>query len=945
MSASCPACGQDNLTVTGLSHHLSKSRNPDCRALYNHSRSQIHANTSEPQLDDELEWPDNDGGYDMEEFEWAREGSGHGSDADEGADDGWDDEANNEPEWEPPVDQQHDHGDMDAMDDLAADEATGQEQRHGHQEIQERAQGQHGCVIAPYPDSRAGQPISNNHTANVAYGAHLSNADQENTYHPFASKMDWEVARWAKLRGLSSTALSDLLAIEGVSECLSLSFKNANELNAIVDRELPTGRPKFKREQIIVAGEAFDVYYRDVIECVKSLYSDPDFARYLAFVPERHYADEDETVRLFHDMHTGKWWWDTQPSRGAHILLAYLPCTRLDHISNKASRRRTLANLYHACMSRVLAPLKSVGLDGITMASGDGTLRRCHLLFASFVGDYPEQLLATGIKFGECPKCDIEADETGSNTAPYHLRRLREVLDALATLDEGSMSFVRACSAAGIKPIIHPFWEDLPFANVFRAITPDVLHQLYQGLVKHLLGWLKAACGAAEIDARCRRLPPNHHIRLFTKGITGLSRISGTEHSQICRFLLGIVIGIRLPNNLNANRLLRAVHGLLDFLYLAQYPCHSSETLQLLNDALGIFHENKDIFVDLGIRDNFNLPKLHATRHYSYMIMMLGTTDNYNTEYTERLHIDYAKDAYHATNHKDEFAQMTRWLERKEKILRHDKYVNWRLAGDVESEPHHSRPPDMTFRRLQTMPKHPTAKAVTIDRLVDDYGATFFREALARYITQLRHAEDPNPLHERALEILARDIHFPFRTLPVFHKIKWVSVDSRGHGDATVTLDSVHVRPQRRSGSGLLPRRSDTVLVNLGVNTEVVSAGIEALRVGQVRVVFSLPSKSLPLLFPPTVQVPSHLAYIEWFSPFALAPDRHHGLYKVSRSFLGGAKVASIVPLSKIVRSAHLLPNFGAVVPREWSSDTVLDDCDTFWLNSYLDRFTYCIFK
>jgi hypothetical protein len=97
-----------------------------------------------------------------------------------------------------------------------------------------------------------------------------------------------------------------------VSERLSLSFKNANELNAIVDHELPTGRPKFKQEQIIVAGEAFDVYYCDVIECVKSLYSDPNFTRYLAFVPEHHYADEDETVCLFHDMHTGTWWWDTQ---------------------------------------------------------------------------------------------------------------------------------------------------------------------------------------------------------------------------------------------------------------------------------------------------------------------------------------------------------------------------------------------------------------------------------------------------------------------------------------------------------------------------------------------------------------------------------------------------------------------------------------------------------
>ncbi|KAG1723343.1 hypothetical protein EDB19DRAFT_1602402, partial [Suillus lakei] len=92
-------------------------------------------------------------------------------------------------------------------------------------------------------------------------------------------------------------------------------------------------------------------------------------------------------------------------------------------------------------------------------------------------------------------------------------------------------------------------------------------------------------------------------------------------------------------------------------------------------NALNLFHENKDIFVDLSIRSNFNLPKLHAARHYPAMIMMFGTTDNYNTEYTERLHINFAKDAYRATNHKDEFVQMTCWLERKEKILHHDKYV------------------------------------------------------------------------------------------------------------------------------------------------------------------------------------------------------------------------------------------------------------------------------
>lgn len=42
-------------------------------------------------------------------------------------------------------------------------------------------------------------------------------------------------------------------------------------------------------------------------------------------------------------------------------------------------------------------------------------------------------------------------------------------------------------------------------------------------------------------------------------------------------------------------------------------------------------------------------------------------------------------------------------------------------------------------------------------------------------------------------------------------------------------LDSVHVRPQWRSASGLLPRRLDTVLVNLNANTEAISAGIEGM--------------------------------------------------------------------------------------------------------------------
>ncbi|KAG2339975.1 hypothetical protein BDR05DRAFT_950761 [Suillus weaverae] len=412
------------------------------------------------------------------------------------------------------------------------------------------------------------------------------------------------------------------------------------------------------------------------------------------------------------------------------------------------------------------------------------------------------------------PACP-NGDESDDSELP-HVPDMPEEREAqsLATLDDGGVAFVRACAEAGIKPIIHPFWEPLPLVNIFESIMPDILHQLYQGLVKHLLAWLSDACSGDEIDARCRCLPPNHHIRHFVKGITTLSRLSGTEHRQICQFLLGIIIDIRLPNNMSSARLLRAVRGLLDFLYITQYPCHSSETLVFLNEALELFHKNKDIFVDLGIRNSFNLPKLHFALHYTHMIRTYGTTDNYNTESTERLHIDLAKDAYRSTNHKNEFIQMAIWLERREKILCHEKYIQWKLGGTESYPGHQTRPPDMLFCHTQVMTKHPTVKVIIIDKIKSDYGALYFRKSLARYIAKAALPVNATVTPVQ-LEHHATNVHIPFQKVPVFHKVKWVLVDIRGHGDPPATVNSVHARPGWHSGkfasNDVPPPRFDTV--------------------------------------------------------------------------------------------------------------------------------------
>jgi hypothetical protein len=208
---------------------------------------------------------------------------------------------------------------------------------------------------------------------------------------------------------------------------------------------------------------------------------------------------------------------------------------------------------------------------------------------------------------------------------------------------------------------------------------------------------------------------------------------------------MGIIIDVRLPDNLASNGLLAEVRGLLDFVHLAQYPMHTTETLAHLSNALQRFHNNKSIFVALGVCDYFNLPKLHSCRHYIMYIKAFGTTDNYNTEYTERLHIDLAKDAYRSTNFKDEFPQMTLWLEHKEKIYRHEKHIQWRLDGCPSPPVMDQLPPGIVYERQLKMTKHPTHRAVRLSRLITDYGAQFFRHALARFIVKFN-----NPSSQRA---------------------------------------------------------------------------------------------------------------------------------------------------------------------------------------------------
>ena len=241
----------------------------------------------------------------------------------------------------------------------------------------------------------------------------------------------------------------------------------------------------------------------------------------------------------------------------------------------------------------------------------------------------------------------------------------------------------------------------------------------------------------------------------------------------MCRIILGLIVDIPLSGGLAPSRVVRATRALLDFIFLAQLPSHTSHTLCRLEDALSNFHSNKDVFVDLGIRDQFNIPKLHSLLHYGDSICLFGTTDNYNTEQTERFHVDCVKKAYGATNRKDEYPQMATWIRRREKVQAHTGYIKWRH----NLTPQTSTPVEyLDAPRFLKMTRHPTVRAVSYEELSEKYGAVNFQDCLADFIAQLNHpGASTAALRSRAANTL-----LPFRRVPVFHRIKFVSSSSSG---------------------------------------------------------------------------------------------------------------------------------------------------------------------
>jgi len=103
-----------------------------------------------------------------------------------------------------------------------------------------------------------------------------------------------------------------------------------------------------------------------------------------------------------------------------------------------------------------------------------------------------------------------------------------------------------------------------------------------------------------------------------------------------------------------------------------------------------------------------------------------------------------------------------------------------------------------------------------------------------------------------------------------------------------------------------------------------------------VRVIFNLP--------PEYGTFPEPLAYVKWFKLLRM-PDPEHGMYKTSRSSRQHHRNASIIPVSQIARSCHLIPIFGREVDPRWTTNNVLEESKEFYVNHYLRHLDFVLMR
>ncbi|KAG1861524.1 hypothetical protein DFJ58DRAFT_839668 [Suillus subalutaceus] len=317
-------------------------------------------------------------------------------------------------------------------------------------------------------------------------------------WYPFASQKDWEVAHW-----LMRTSLS----MSEIDEYLNLNLR-------------PLG-----------------LFYRDPIDCLQSLLSNPQLADCIDFDCRRVYESANRLSHAYKSFMMGNhsWYLQCQIPQGASLLGVILSSDKTK-VTNIAVPKFVHSNaracgvlvdwLFHQCISIVTEPLKAAAKMGIMMNDPVGNSRYCFTPLVSYVADTPEELLVACVCSNVSPVTTATQDQFGDpfchplRKGSSTLARIKAVLRSVLHADVSE--FFAVCKEFNLNGVYEPFWLDWPLLEPSQFITPEALHHWYRMFWNHNLNWCIFVVGANELDFRFMLLQVFKGYCGFNDGVSTL---------------------------------------------------------------------------------------------------------------------------------------------------------------------------------------------------------------------------------------------------------------------------------------------------------------------------------------------------------------------------------------------------------------------------------------
>jgi hypothetical protein len=179
----------------------------------------------------------------------------------------------------------------------------------------------------------------------------LAQIPDNNPYAPFPCREDYELAKWFSAAGISKTNITTFLQNRMLHPVGPGRIQAYTDYKKCLD-DIPYGigdGDKWTRTSISIQLPGQDrscidcpLLYRDIRACLEFLLGFEPFANGLFWAPERRYrGSKTEGSRLYNEMHTAEWWWETQAKlpHGATVVPVILGSdkTQLTHFHGDVS--------------------------------------------------------------------------------------------------------------------------------------------------------------------------------------------------------------------------------------------------------------------------------------------------------------------------------------------------------------------------------------------------------------------------------------------------------------------------------------------------------------------------------------------------------------------------------------------------------------------------------